>query len=211
MKLSKTQFEIICILVTLSPFVYLGLAWEGSTEAAKNNHSGLYIILSIVIGSYVVPTILNYFDQQNPSTDTMATNGKVLKLLLVLFGATAGFVGVYGKMLDANKLDSMYVTNILLCIFMIIMGNYQSRIRPNSVYNGLLMRDYSDKVQSKANRYQGRMMVLSGIVLVIAFSLLTRVGFLDGIVAVPFVSIMATVIPQYYAIYTTPPAERKRI
>jgi hypothetical protein len=208
MKLSRIPFELIYISITLSPFIYLGLAWGNSAEAAKNSHNGLYVMMSLVVGFYIFPTILNYFDRLDPETHTMAANGRILKLIWVLFGACLGF---YGLLSDSSKFDSIFRINILACIFMIIAGNYQSRIRPNSAYNALFMREYSDKVQAKANRYQGRVMILSGILLAIIFLIMPRTAFVESYSIAFVVSIISTFGPQYYAIFSTPSTERKRV
>jgi hypothetical protein len=207
--LSKLQFELLNLAIILLPFIYLGLAWKESSEAKLTVHTGLYYAIGSVLLIYFMAMIIDVIDSNRANKENFIVNSRIMRIILTVSAAIYGFI-IFPNMLEfqANKHNDNQFLLIWMSITMIIGGNYQARVKPNSAYNGLLLHFFGEDVQTKNNRYQARVLVALGIISLLFFSLPMKISKENTMIFFSSLVMIGLLSAFLYAVLSTPKSLR---
>ena len=210
-KISNLQFELLNFGLLSIPFVYLALNWAGSAESKVRQHNSLYIFMGLVVFMYLLPTLMAYIDSRSKDAALFLPNARTMRIVSTMFGVFYSSIAFREILFNGSKFHvggSDFF--LIIAIYFVIIGNYQSRVKANSAFNGLVLHFYSDKVQIKNNRYQGRAMMIVGVILFLLFCFLPEQNFDDGVWIFNLLTILGFSSAFLFAIFSTPRKERGR-
>jgi heme/copper-type cytochrome/quinol oxidase subunit 4 len=167
--LTRIQIILLCLCILSLPFAYLFWAYPNSPEAKVSNHNGLYITMVSVLLMFGLGLVAFLIDAYRDLSSYSPSSAKLF-LMCSISAAVYGFIGFH-YMLDFKTHKHQFsAIGLGVSIFYVLVGNYQSTIKPGSAFNGLLSDAYKPEVRVLNNRYQGRVYVSMGLLGLVYFT-----------------------------------------
>ncbi len=167
MKLSPS-FELLIIVILLSPFAYLFQHWQPDVFAQNFNSFLLYCFFVIVF--YFIPLFFQKIDKQKPNAVFLLRNGKHIRLIWTAYLAALGFILFYYSLHHLAEERNRFL-GIALSLFLFASGNFQQNLHPSSAFsgNGWLIKTINEKNYRASQRFTARLFFWVGIIGTIFF------------------------------------------
>ena len=206
--MNKLTKEILLILISLLPYIYLAYIWdqlpervathfniEGTADGWSSRRTLLYLPAILGLGIYFLMLIIPAIDPKKKIQE-MGDNFFSIRLLIAVFMAALNVV-----ILNAAKEGGMENANILLVLMGALfagLGNYMQTVRPN-YFVGIRTpwTLESESVWKLTHRLASKVWMAGGI-LIVFLSLLLQDSKLVFIIFFVLVSVMV-IVPVVYS------------
>ncbi|MBK7304171.1 MAG: SdpI family protein [Saprospiraceae bacterium] len=206
--MNKLTKEILLILISLLPYIYLAYIWdqlpervathfniEGKADGWSSRSTLLYLPAILGLGIYFLMLIIPAIDPKKKIQE-MGDNFFSIRLLIAVFMAALNVV-----ILNAAKEGGMENANILLVLMGALfagLGNYMQTVRPN-YFVGIRTpwTLESESVWKLTHRLASKVWMAGGI-LIVFLSLLLQDSKLVFIIFFVLVSVMV-IVPVVYS------------
>ncbi|HQX45160.1 MAG: SdpI family protein [Saprospiraceae bacterium] len=206
--MNKLTKEILLILISLLPYIYLAFIWqqlpervathfniEGTADGWSSRSTLLYLPAILGLGIYFLMLIIPAIDPKKKIQE-MGDNFFSIRLLIAVFMAALNVV-----ILNAAKEGGMENANILLVLMGALfagLGNYMQTVRPN-YFVGIRTpwTLESESVWKLTHRLASKVWMAGGI-LIVFLSLLLQDSKLVFIIFFVLVSVMV-IVPVVYS------------
>ncbi|MBK7696319.1 MAG: SdpI family protein [Saprospiraceae bacterium] len=206
--MNKLTKEILLILISLLPYIYLAYIWdqlpervathfniEGKADGWSSRRTLLYLPAILGLGIYFLMLIIPAIDPKKKIQE-MGDNFFSIRLLIAVFMAALNVV-----ILNAAKEGGMENANILLVLMGALfagLGNYMQTVRPN-YFVGIRTpwTLESESVWKLTHRLASKVWMAGGI-LIVFLSLLLQDSKLVFIIFFVLVSVMV-IVPVVYS------------
>jgi len=138
MKRDSIIKELIIIVITLIPILYLAVSWNLLPESMPihfdvhgqpNGYGSRYVYIWLPVGIYFLMLVLPKIDPRKANYFVFRESYYKLRLILAIFFGVLNSAIIWGVI---NKTDSIqnFLPLMIFFLFMLI-GNYMGNIRPN--------------------------------------------------------------------------------
>lgn len=166
-------FEVLLILIMLSPFVYVGLNWQ--PDFVERLESYTYIYILAILFFYALPLFMQYLDSRKPNADFLLRSDKRIRLIWTSYLAALGFILFYYSIFDLEN-DKTRLLGVTLSLFLFASGNFRQNLHPSSIFagNGMFSKEVSlnatdERNNRKIQRFTAKLFFWVGILGTIYF------------------------------------------
>ena len=202
MKIQKFSKELIIIVLTLIPIIYLMFNWSALPDqmpvhfdfnGEPNGYGSKFVFIFLPVGLYFLMLVLPVIDPRKSNYEIFSSTYYKLRIILCLLIGLIDTVIIYNQLHGIAKMGS----SIPVAVFLIItlFGNYMGNIRPN-YFVGIKVpwTLNNDEVWVKTHRLAGKLWFWGGLVGIATLFLMKN----PSVVLISIV-IVISVVPIVYS------------
>jgi len=202
MKNQKINRELILIILTVIPIIYLLFYWDILPEqmpvhfdfnGEPNGYGSKLVFILLPAGLYFLLLILPFIDPRKSNYEIFSDTYFKLRILLTLFIGLIDTVIIYNTI---HRIDKMgLLIPVLIMFIFTLMGNYMGNIRPN-YFVGIKVpwTLNSDVVWTRTHKMAGKLWFWGGLAGIAALLIVRN----PSVVLIPLL-IIITVAPIVYS------------
>ena len=194
--------ELLLILLTIIPIVYLLFSWSLLPEqmpihfdfdGEPNGYGSKMVFIFLPLGLYLLLLVLPSIDPRKSNYEIFSDTYYKLRIILTVFIGTIDTVIIYNSLHGIEKMG--LIIPILIMLIFTLLGNYMGNIRPN-YFVGIKVpwTLNNDVVWIKTHKLAGKMWFWGGLVGIVTLFLVENSTF----VMLPIILII-TIVPIVYS------------
>ncbi|MCP4438121.1 MAG: DUF1648 domain-containing protein [Aureispira sp.] len=177
MRNNKMSREFLLLVLVIAPSIYAVLMWtkmpdivpvhwnlKGEVDGYGSRHMVLGLTAGLSIFIYALMALIPKLAVRKESFKQLGKTYFKLRVILQLFFAMLSVVIVYSTM-NSDTVDIGMLITLCMAVFMILLGNYMGKFRPNYFMGIRTPWTLSnDTVWAKTHRLAGWMWVVGGLI-----------------------------------------------
>jgi len=194
--------ELLLILLTIIPIVYLLFSWSLLPEqmpihfdfdGEPNGYGSKMVFIFLPLGLYLLLLVLPSIDPRKSNYEIFSDTYYKLRIILTVFIGTIDTVIIYNSLHGIEKMG--LIIPILIMLIFTLLGNYMGNIRPN-YFVGIKVpwTLNNDVVWIKTHKLAGKLWFWGGLVGIVTLFLVENSTF----VMLPIILII-TIVPIVYS------------
>lgn len=157
-------------------------------------------IISIIFMKIIGLVVIKFSDNINKQTVKVVMDIIVLLTTLLASAVSSYFLVLTTGVFKLNILYIFKISNIMLGLLAIIIGNYMPKFRQNKFSGFRTKAALSDKnIWFKTQRFSSKVWIFSGIILIIFSIIFGNISLTVSLTIGPIVYIFMAIIPEIYS------------